>query len=141
MNSVVSVFADERTLTELDAVRIRRCVRHAEPDSAPYPPLDDVLDSASVVPGPQVRPDVVTMHSRVRLRLVPGDQRLDVTLCYPGHAAPARGHVSVLSPLGSALIGRAVGDLAQWRTPDGEPRRAEVVELLFQPEASGDYTL
>ncbi|HSN32815.1 MAG TPA: GreA/GreB family elongation factor [Ideonella sp.] len=141
MNSVVSVYADDRTLTELDAVRIRRCIRHAEPDSAPYPPLDDVLDCAAVVPGRQVSADVVTMHSRLRLRLVPGGQRLEVTLCYPGHAAPAKGFVSVLSPLGGALIGLRVGDVAQWSSPDGAPLRAEILELLFQPEASGNYTL
>lgn len=45
----------------------------------------------------------------------------------------------MLSPLGAALIGLRVGDVARWITPDGKPREAKVLGLLFQPEASGDY--
>ena len=51
-----------------------------------------------------------------------------------------QGFISVLSPLGASLLGLRVGDVAQWRTPRGEERMARVVEVLFQPEASGDYT-
>jgi regulator of nucleoside diphosphate kinase len=46
----------------------------------------------------------------------------------------------VLSPLGGSLLGLRVGDVAQWHTPRGEERMVRVVEVLFQPEASGDYT-
>ncbi|MFO1333096.1 MAG: GreA/GreB family elongation factor, partial [Rubrivivax sp.] len=47
----------------------------------------------------------------------------------------------VLSPVGSSLLGLQVGDVAQWRTPTGEAKAAEVVAVLFQPEASGDYVI
>jgi regulator of nucleoside diphosphate kinase len=63
-----------------------------------------------------------------------------VTWCYPDDAEPSQGFISVLSPLGASLLGLQAGDVAQWRTPFGEQRTARIVEVLFQPEASGDYT-
>jgi regulator of nucleoside diphosphate kinase len=129
-----------RTLTELDWIRIRRCIQHSDFDSAPYSPFDDVLDRAAIVPVHRVHPDVVTMYSQLRLRLHPDGETLAVTPCYPRDDAPAAGFVSVLSPLGSALVGRRVGELAQWTVPDGSTLQAEIAELLFQPEANGDYT-
>mgnify|MGYP000429170376 CR=1 FL=1 len=64
-----------------------------------------------------------------------------ITLCYPADAEPAAGFVSVLSPVGQALLGLQAGELARWTTPDGRMHAARIEALLFQPEASGDYTL
>ncbi|MFN4115451.1 MAG: GreA/GreB family elongation factor [Inhella sp.] len=64
-----------------------------------------------------------------------------LTLCYPLDAEPGRGFISVLSPVGSAPLGRRVGDLIGWRTPLGELRQLRIAALLFQPEASGDYLM
>jgi pimeloyl-ACP methyl ester carboxylesterase len=58
----------------------------------------------------------------------------------PADAEPDAGFVSVLSPVGAALLGRRVGSRASWVTPDGRRHEAEIVAVLFQPEASGDYT-
>jgi regulator of nucleoside diphosphate kinase len=63
-----------------------------------------------------------------------------LTLCYPADADPAAGRVSVLSPVGASLLGLRVGEVARWQGPAGDTHAAEVVALLFQPEASGDYT-
>jgi regulator of nucleoside diphosphate kinase len=139
MTRVVSISARDRTLTELDWIRIRRCIRHSEPDCAPYAPLDDVLEGAAIVPVHRVGADVVTMYSQLLLRLPAGDA-ITVTPCWPRDEAPAAGLVSVLSPLGGAVVGRRVGDLAQWAVPGGPPLQAEIAALLFQPEANGDYT-
>ena len=54
---------------------------------------------------------------------------------------PAAGFVSAPSPLGAGLLGLRAGDTARWRTPDGQEASAEIVEVLFQPEASGDYLM
>ena len=80
MTRVVSISARDRTLTELDWIRIRRCIRHSEPDCAPYAPLDDVLEGAAIVPVHRVGADVVTMYSQLLLRLLPdgGAELLDV---------------------------------------------------------------
>ena len=63
-----------------------------------------------------------------------------MTLCYPADTDPARGFISVLAPLGASLLGLREGDVAGWTSPLGEERQTRIVEILFQPEASGDYT-
>ena len=84
-------------------------------------------------------PDVVTMYSQVVLQDTQTGQRNTLTLCYPADAEPAVGFVSVLSPVGSALLGLRVGSVARWSTPAGDEKAAEILALLFQPESSGDY--
>jgi regulator of nucleoside diphosphate kinase len=85
-------------------------------------------------------PDVVTMYSQVLLCDPRTGRQRKLTLCYPSDAEPAAGFVSVLSPVGSSLLGLRVGATARWRTPLGDTVEAEVLAILFQPEASGDYT-
>ena len=79
------------------------------------------------------------MYSQLMLRDLQTGQRRELTLCYPADAQPAAGRVSVLSPVGASLLGLTVGSVAHWSTPAGEERQAQIVALLFQPEASGDY--
>lgn len=124
----------ERQLTELDHVRLSRLDTPAAPGG-----LSDVLANADLVPSREIGPDVVTMHSQVEVRLLRSGQRRKLTLCYPADADPAAGWVSVFSPMGAALLGLRVGEIACWETPGGEPVQAELQALLFQPEASGDY--
>lgn len=127
------------TLTELDHVRIAALLRRG---SAP-PGVQRLVEDAELVPSREAAPDLVTMYSQVLLA-VPGAAgaagRRKFAVCYPADAEPEAGFVSVLSPLGAALIGRRVGDTVHWTTPDGAVQEAEIVALLFQPEASGDFT-
>ena len=80
--------------------------------------------------------NVVTLHSAFRVRnLVSGDEKV-VTLLFPdemrlGHTTRNSG-VSILSPLGSALFGRTVGDVID------RPVKTRVEEILYQPEAAGE---
>lgn len=140
----MNVLPVERTLTELDHVRLQNLARRqarADGPPAPRPAIQDVLDACAIVPSRQAPVDVVTMYTRVVLRDLQTDSRSTVTLCYPADAEPAAGFVSVLSPVGTSLLGLRVGSVARWRTPAGEVRAAEIVAILFQPEDSGDYTL
>ena len=63
-----------------------------------------------------------------------------MTLVYPPDADAAQGMISVLSPIGTSLLGLSVGDVARWQGLDGKPGALEVRAIEFQPEASGDYT-
>lgn len=128
----------ERVLTELDHVRLAGLLRRA--DSAADTSLDEWIDSAYLVPSRDVGPDIVTMYSQLLLADAAGGPRRTLTLCYPADADPQAGFVSVLSPVGAALLGRRVGSVAAWVTPDGRRHAVEIVAVLFQPEASGDYT-
>jgi regulator of nucleoside diphosphate kinase len=128
----------ERTLTELDHARLARLQRDAVHDAAVA--LDALLSGADLVDSREVSPDIVTMYSQVLLADPVSGRRSTLTLCYPSDAEPARGFVSVLSPVGASLLGQRVGAIARWRTPNGDACAAEIAALLFQPEASGDYT-
>lgn len=86
-------------------------------------------------------PDIVTLRTRVLVEEADGASRRELTLCYPAEANAAAGFISVLSPLGMALLGERVGARTYWRSPDGTERSLTVVAILFQPEASGAYTL
>lgn len=132
----------ERTLTELDHVRLLNLVRRdaGGDGSSHIAAIEDVLDACSLVPSREVSPDIVTMYSRVLLQDTQTGARSTITLCYPAEAEPASGFVSVLSPIGSALLGLRVGSIARWPTPGGDERSAEIVAILFQPESTGDYT-
>ena len=69
-----------------------------------------------------------------------GGAERSLTLCYPPEADAGKGFISVLSPLGTALLGLRVGETAQWRGADGKPAEGVVRAIEFQPEANGDYT-
>lgn len=131
-------FPNERTLTRIDYARLTRLAsQQHDPDS----PVQLLLDNSEQVPSASVPATVITMYTQLLLRGEAEAEPQKVTLCYPADAEPAQGFISVLSPLGASLIGMREGDLAQWRTPLGEERSARIVEVLFQPEATGDYTL
>ena len=124
----------ERTLTQLDFARLSKL-----PGGQQLPGLTDLLTSAELTNSRDVRGDLITMHSRVELVDVHTRRRQTLTVCYPQDAEPTAGWISVLSPVGSSLLGLRVGDIARWQTPTGEECAAEVAAILFQPEATGDY--
>lgn len=103
--------------------------------------LDGELARAEVVPARAVRPDTVTMNSLVRFEVGEGGRRCTRTLAYPWDADARSERLSVLSPLGSALLGLAVGDVIPWPLPDGSTVRVRVLGVLYQPEAEGHWSL
>lgn len=126
----------ERTLTEHDFSRLSKLLGGHLP-----PALANVLGSAEVLRSREVPADIVTMYSRVELVDVATRRQQKLTVCYPGDSEPSAGFVSVLSPVGSGLLGLKVGAVARWQMPGGQEGSAEVVAIEFQPEASGDYAL
>ncbi len=124
----------ERQLTELDFTRLFKFVAAGR-----MPLLADLLNAADVVPAQAIPADVVTMYSRFVIRDLKLQRRQILTLCYPDDAEPAKGFISVLSPAGTGLLGLPAGALARWDGPEGESSVAQIEEILFQPEATGDY--
>jgi regulator of nucleoside diphosphate kinase len=101
--------------------------------------LREELDRARIVEPEDVPPDVVTMNSVVRFSSEDTGDETEVTLVYPGQTDFAKGQVSVLAPVGSALLGLAVGDVIAWPLPNGRTHRLRVVAVKYQPEAAGEY--
>jgi len=95
--------------------------------------LSDELDRAIVVPLERMPDDVVTMHSRcIYVDESTGTTR-EVELVYPEEADPAKGKISVLAPVGSALLGLAAGHSIDWELPGRKVHRITVKRVLFQP--------
>jgi regulator of nucleoside diphosphate kinase len=95
------------------------------------------LSRARVVDADRIAPNVVTMHSEVLFRDEESGRERAVTLVYPNEHAAHDGALSVLTPLGAALIGLAEGQTMSFETSDGTARRVTIVRVLHQPEADG----
>ncbi len=94
------------------------------------------LDNATIVDREDVPSDVVTMNSTVRLREMLSGDVATYTLVYPHDADIAKGKLSVLAPIGTAILGYRVGDQIRWPVPSGTVR-FQIEELVFQPERDG----
>jgi regulator of nucleoside diphosphate kinase len=131
-------------VTELDAARIRELGARLPEGGRGLSGLRDLVDEvtamAEIVPGRQVAPDVVTMNSTVSFRDEQTGLVHRVTLSYPLEASIPDRRISVLSPVGRALLGRSVGATAEVGTPDGVARAIRVIAIHYQPEAEGDFT-
>lgn len=133
----------ERTLyiSEHDRRRIRELLAAVDPaDRAGGRDLDVELRLGKIVLPDEMPSDVVTMNSRVRLIDLDSGAELVYTLVFPADADYTAGRISVLAPIGTALLGERVGAEIQWEVPAGV-RRLRVEELLYQPESAGDYHL
>jgi regulator of nucleoside diphosphate kinase len=103
--------------------------------------LEEILDLARVVNPEAVPGTVVTMNSRVLYEDVHTGEEGTVTIVYPADGDPANGKISVLSPVGAALIGESEGAEAELPLPHGGTRRIRIRGVLYQPEAQGDFAL
>lgn len=100
--------------------------------------LDDLreeLDRAIIVDATEIPPDVITMNTRLVFRDLTNGTRMTCTLVYPGEGDVEHGYVSILAPIGTALLGYRVGDTIEWEVPRGKTR-ITVEEILYQPEAA-----
>jgi len=102
--------------------------------------LQGDLSRGKVIASDRVPKGVVTMNSRVRVRDARTHEEETYTLVYPDAADIAQGMLSVLAPLGRALLGARAGQTISVHAPAGE-RTLKVERILYQPEAAGDYHL
>src|SRR5688572_16479392 len=102
--------------------------------------LQEELNRSKVFHAEKVPRNVVTMHSRVRVWDLGTEESDTYTLVYPVDADIEEGKVSVLAPLGLALLGARVGQVVEFDAPGGL-RRLRIQKILYQPEAAGDFHL
>jgi regulator of nucleoside diphosphate kinase len=125
-------------LSSLDLKRLEALLDKMSPAEAErHDALASELARAEVVEPTAMPANVVTMNSRVTFEDDATGEATTVTLVYPS-AAGATGTVSILAPVGSALLGLAKGQHIDWPTPDGHERRLRVLDISYQPEAAGD---
>ncbi len=130
-------------ITAEDMARLRAVVeRHLEGSrAAAAEQLELELDRAAVVPQDQIPPDVVTMRSRILFEDLETGRRREATLVYPDEANIDQSMISILAPVGQAVLGLKVGDVIEWPLPNARLARLRIMEVLYQPEAAGDFHL
>ena len=102
--------------------------------------LENELDRAHVVEPSAIPHDVVTMNSQVRIEDVDTGMENIYTLVFPSDASISEKKLSILAPIGTALLGSRAGATVDWAVPAGM-RTVQIKEVLYQPEAAGDYHL
>ena len=127
-------------LTDVDARRLHSLVNDSWPrdrrDAAGVALLERHVDQAEVLPAARIDSDVVTMDSQVLVTDLDTDEAIVVRVVFPRSADVAARRISVLAPLGMAVLGRRTGDHVTWQTPGGL-RRLRVDRVLYQPEREG----
>ncbi len=135
---------NEAILTDSDKERVSERIRKARSAWSTYAPLLDWfragLDDVQAVAPTEVPDDVITMNSRFAVMDLKSGESISYTLVYPVDESLESGKLCVLSPMGMALLGARVGDIVHWNGATG-PGSAEVLRLLYQPEAAGDRHL
>lgn len=98
--------------------------------------LKQELKRAKIVSSGLIPDNVVTMNSTVRLKDMDTNEEFTFQIAFPSDADLEKGKISVLSPVGTALLGYKVGDTVVWEVPAGV-RKLKIEKMLYQPEAAG----
>lgn len=127
-------------ITEADKKRLQPLIAAARNTRDDIRALQGELEHATVITPQAIPADVITMNSKVRIRDLESGEEMVYTLVFPEKADIDEGRLSVIAPVGTAMLGHRVGDEFEWRVPAG-PVRFRVEEVLYQPEAAGHYHL
>jgi regulator of nucleoside diphosphate kinase len=130
-------------ITEFDKKRLKGLIKFAEErwDNKVLRYLEDLdaeLDRAEVVKPEEIPTDVITMNSTFRLNDLDTGEEVVYTLVFPADADSRNRKISVLAPIGTAVLGYRVGDTVEWEVPAGI-KRLKVDEIVYQPEAAREY--
>jgi regulator of nucleoside diphosphate kinase len=127
-------------ITEPDIKRLRELIKVAREygdgkDEFYFKELESELNRGKVVKSNSVPENVITMNSRILLTDLDDREEMVCNLVFPDEADPDRNKISILAPIGIALLGYKVGDIIELKVPAGL-RRLEVKKILYQPESS-----
>jgi regulator of nucleoside diphosphate kinase len=130
-------------MTSSDAQRLELLLKRTEAgrrDQVTIEKLEEELEGAEAVSPESVPPDVVTINSRICIHDIDTGDEMTYTLVMPRDAELEKGKISIIAPLGTAVLGRKIGDIAEFEVPGGL-RRVKIILILYQPEAAGDYQM
>lgn len=127
-------------ITRADMTRLRSLLTSAKNGRDDLTSLRSELDHAHVVEPVDIPGDVITMNSQARLRDLETREMMTFTLVFPENASIEHDRISVLAPIGTAMLGQREGEEFEWEVPAGRVR-LKVVKVLYQPEAAKHYHL
>ncbi|NCC27198.1 MAG: nucleoside diphosphate kinase regulator [Gammaproteobacteria bacterium] len=127
-------------LSTTDAARLERLLDALHETEFPgKADLEAEISRAIVMDAKDIPPKVVTMRSTVKFRIDPSAEERCLTLVYPNEVDESGQTVSILAPVGSALLGLSEGDEIDWPKPGGGTLRVRLDEVTYQPERAGQY--
>lgn len=130
------------TISSLDAARLEKLLDSLGRNRIPSAEdLQNELDRANIVAPEEIPHDVVTMNSTVIFRMESSNTEFALTLVYPNDMDDGTGKISVLAPVGSALLGLREGDEISWPKPGRGLLKVRILKVMYQPERSGDFRL
>ncbi len=134
----------ELIINRLDAERIMQNISKFK-SGKPYSVSDierlvEELNRATVMAPEEMPSDIITMHSVVKVKYVNNDKSVTLQLVYPEEANIQENKVSIFAPIATALLGYKKGDIINWRIPGGKVK-IKVEDILYQPEAAGEFQL
>ena len=137
-----STMAANVIITQVDRERLTKLIQNEAyqgvASETVLQELEGELARAEIVDCLSVPPQVITMNSKVCLRL--DEEEMEVSLVYPPEADWSSNRLSILSPIGTAILGYREGDNVRWKVPSGVSE-IQIRKVIYQPEAAGDYHL
>lgn len=131
-------------INRLDYARIKKSISDAKQfksiTNTEAEKLLHELDAAKIVEPEAIPSNVVTMNSIVKLSFLNNDKNIQFQIVYPEQANIKENKISIFSPIATALIGYKVSDEVEWIVPAGLTR-IRIDEIIYQPEAAGDFDL
>jgi regulator of nucleoside diphosphate kinase len=135
--------SDGLVISSFDKKRLIKLLRGPETTAEQREELQDLereIERGMEVQPQEIPPNVVTMNSMVRVTDVDAGTSHVYTIVFPADADYEKGKISIVAPLGTALLGYRVGDTVDWHVPRGV-RRLRIDEIIYQPESAGDFHL
>lgn len=130
------------TVSSLDLDRLYSLLDKLPPDNfASAVALENELVRANIREPDEIPPDVVTMRSMVRFVISPGGKEFELVLCYPDEIDDNPNKVSILAPIGSAILGLSIGQEIEWPAPGGGHVSVRIIAVTWQPERIGMLSL
>jgi len=131
-------------ITDSDIKRLSELIKVArefgKEDEIYLRDLEEELNRSKVVESKAIPENIITMNSKIRIRNLDTNEEMIFKLVFPDDADSSQEKISILAPIGTAVIGYKVDDIIEWKIPVGIAR-LKIEEILYQPEAAGDYHL
>ncbi|WP_188014458.1 nucleoside diphosphate kinase regulator [Vibrio harveyi] len=121
------------TVTSDDYNNICRLLDNIQNCSDELLKLEDEIDRALIVDTHEIDNNIVTMNSKVTFKFLGEEEQIQKVLVYPNQVKD-NSHISILAPIGMALIGLSVGQRIDWILPNGNKKTIEILDVVFQPE-------
>jgi regulator of nucleoside diphosphate kinase len=130
-------------ISEYDLDRLQKLIDHANPQGRDLDHLQELeqeLERGVVMSPREIPDDVITMNTKVLLKNLDTGETVEYQLVFPHNANIEERRISILAPIGTALLGYRVGDTIEWKVPAGV-KRLKVEKILYQPEAAGHFQI